>query len=89
MFFWKFKNFPIFGMYPAHAVGWSSLVALILLLSGIQMLFLGIMGEYLCRIFYQVKGRPNWVVASTLGFGQIQKDEEKDVVKCFLKKFMS
>lgn len=42
--------------------GWTSLLIVILLLGGIQLLTIGIIGEYLARIFNEVKGRPHYFV---------------------------
>lgn len=42
--------------------GWASLACLILFLSSIQLVSLGIMGEYLARIFLEVKGRPTFLI---------------------------
>jgi len=48
--------------------GWASTVVLILFLGGVQLLTLGIMGEYLSRIYDEVKQRPLYVVRETVGF---------------------
>ena len=45
-----------------NPTGWSSLMAAILLLSGIQLLLLGIMGEYVGRIYLGVSDKPQSVV---------------------------
>jgi undecaprenyl-phosphate 4-deoxy-4-formamido-L-arabinose transferase len=42
--------------------GWSSLMAAMLLLSGTQLLLLGIMGEYVGRIYLGVSEKPQSVV---------------------------
>lgn len=42
--------------------GWTSLIAVILFLGGIQLISLGILGEYLARIFDEVKRRPLYVL---------------------------
>jgi len=48
-----------------NPTGWSSTMAAILLLSGIQLLLLGIMGEYVGRIYLGVSDKPQSVVRST------------------------
>jgi polyisoprenyl-phosphate glycosyltransferase len=42
--------------------GWAPIMILVLVLSGIQMLMLGIIGEYLWRTLDQVRGRPDYVI---------------------------
>jgi dolichol-phosphate mannosyltransferase len=46
--------------------GWASLACLILLMSSVQLLSLGIIGEYLSRIFQEVKGRPTFLIARVM-----------------------
>lgn len=43
--------------------GWASLCCVMLLMSAAQLLSLGIIGEYLARIFQEVKGRPTFLIA--------------------------
>ncbi len=43
--------------------GWASLSCVVLLMSSVQLLSLGIIGEYLARIFQEVKGRPTFLIA--------------------------
>lgn len=43
--------------------GWTSLIVIVLFLFGVTFLFLGIMGEYIGRIFVEAKKRPKYVVA--------------------------
>lgn len=45
--------------------GWPSLVCIILLLSGIQLLCMGIMGGYLARAYMETKKRPLYIVKET------------------------
>jgi dolichol-phosphate mannosyltransferase len=45
--------------------GWASLISVVLFLGGCQMIFLGIIGEYLFRIFTEVKQRPLYIVKNT------------------------
>jgi glycosyltransferase involved in cell wall biosynthesis len=48
-----------------NPTGWSSLMAAILLLSGMQLLLLGILGEYVGRIYLGVSDKPQSVVRAT------------------------
>jgi glycosyltransferase involved in cell wall biosynthesis len=50
-------------LYFDAVQGWASLMAVVLMLGCAQMLFLGIMGEYLGRLFMQSKQRPLFVIA--------------------------
>ncbi len=43
-------------------VGWASLVTIITVFSGVQLLSLGIIGEYLAKVFVEVKKRPLFIV---------------------------
>ena len=52
-------------------VGWASVLAAVLWLGGIQLLVLGIIGEYLGKLFMQAKRRPFYVVRET------SRDEER------------
>jgi len=47
--------------------GWASLMSITVGFSGLIILFLGLIGEYLGRVFDEVKGRPLYVVRRTLG----------------------
>lgn len=48
--------------------GWASIIVVLSLLSGVQLITLGVMGEYIGRIYDEVKGRPLYLVARTAGF---------------------
>ena len=64
---WKIFNFPLFGHYPAEVPGWTSVVCLILFMGGAQFLILGVMGEFIGRIYNEVKQRPRWIIRETRG----------------------
>jgi dolichol-phosphate mannosyltransferase len=40
--------------------GWASLICTLLLLGGVQTVFIGLLGEYLARVFEETKGRPRY-----------------------------
>ncbi len=48
--------------------GWATLVVAVTFLGGVQLLSIGILGEYLARIFNEVKRRPNYLIAAKHGF---------------------
>ena len=45
--------------------GYASLLTTVLFLGGLQLLSIGVLGEYLGRLFIEVKGRPLYVIDST------------------------
>lgn len=48
-------------------IGWASTITTILLLSSVQLITLGIIGEYLARIYDEVKSRPEYIISKTFG----------------------
>ncbi|MNJ50211.1 hypothetical protein D3C77_454740 [compost metagenome] len=48
--------------------GWASIVAINLFFNGIVLMLLGVMGEYIGRIYDESKARPLYIVRDTLGF---------------------
>jgi hypothetical protein len=54
-------------IYGNAVSGWPTLTVALMLFSGIQLLSIGILGEYIGRIFTEVKQRPLYVVAEDLG----------------------
>jgi len=69
MFFVVQKIYP--GPFQAMGLpivpGFAATIVTILFLGGVQLLFLGVIGEYLNRIYTEVKGRPEFLVAEKLG----------------------
>lgn len=49
-------------------VGWASTMSAVLFVGGIQLITLGIIGEYLARIYDEVKNRPKYIISEKLGF---------------------
>jgi dolichol-phosphate mannosyltransferase len=70
----------IYGIYAiAMAVftnetvtGWTSVIVSILFLSGIQLIVLGIMGEYIGKLFMEIKRRPHYVIGENSQQLQVQ-----------------
>ncbi|MEO7809823.1 MAG: glycosyltransferase family 2 protein [Ramlibacter sp.] len=56
-------------LYGNPVSGWTTIVVTLMFFLGVQMISLGIMGEYVARIFEEVKGRPLYVVKRDLGDG--------------------
>lgn len=52
----------------ATVTGWTSLIVLILFLGGIQLFALGIIGQYIGRIYRGIKHRPLYIIAEKFGF---------------------
>jgi glycosyltransferase involved in cell wall biosynthesis len=46
--------------------GWTSVIAVVLLLGGVQLLSLGVLGQYVARIFEETKQRPLYLIDETL-----------------------
>lgn len=42
--------------------GYASLMTIILFLGGVQLIFLGIIGQYLAQIYEQSKNRPHYII---------------------------
>ncbi|MBI5387062.1 MAG: glycosyltransferase family 2 protein [Verrucomicrobia bacterium] len=63
-----FKDFfASFGL--GYVPGYAAIISSILFLGGVQLICLGILGEYIGRIYEEVKGRPPWIVQSSVGVG--------------------
>ncbi|MEE8536270.1 MAG: glycosyltransferase, partial [Kiloniellales bacterium] len=58
--------------------GYASLMVVVLFLGGINLLTLGVMGEYLGRIYTEAKGRPLYLVRDRFGFDQHADQDEPD-----------
>jgi len=50
--------------------GWTALMVAVLFLGGVQLICVGILGEYIGRIYNEVKSRPLYVVQEYVGFNQ-------------------
>lgn len=52
----------------AEVPGWASLILVVLFLGGVQLIILGVIGEYLFKMFYEIKERPLYIVERRIGF---------------------
>jgi dolichol-phosphate mannosyltransferase len=66
-FFARIFAIPIFGYTPGDAPGFTTLILTILFFSGVQLVSIGILGEYLGRIYQETKMRPTYVVKEVRG----------------------
>ncbi|MBR2067086.1 MAG: glycosyltransferase family 2 protein [Solobacterium sp.] len=48
-----------------NVAGWTSTVSIILLIGGVQLISLGIIGQYISKIFMETKNRPLYIIAKT------------------------
>ena len=56
-------------LYGHDVSGWTTIVVSLMLFAGIQLISLGIVGEYIGRIFEEVKARPLFVIKHQMGQG--------------------
>lgn len=71
---WRVSGFAFMGHRAQELPGWAAVVGAVLFVGGVQLLILGVIGEYIGRIYHEVKRRPRWIVKSQLGFDSVAKD---------------
>lgn len=57
-------------LFGADLPGFPTLVVAIMFLGGVQLLSIGILGEYIARIFTEVKHRPKYLIHTKVGFDE-------------------
>jgi dolichol-phosphate mannosyltransferase len=62
-----FYLITFFAFHKPYGTGFTTLILSILFLGGVQMIAIGILGEYVGRIYEEIKQRPLYVVRETLG----------------------
>ena len=55
-------------MFGTHVLGWTSVMLAVLVLGGVQLVMIGVLGEYLWRILEEARARPLYIVERTIGF---------------------
>ena len=69
-----FEHFVFGSTVP----GWATLVCGLMFFSGVQLISIGVLGEYVGRIFDEVKRRPVYLVGSEAGCGRISSMNERE-----------
>ena len=64
--------------------GYASLLVVVLFLGGIQLFFLGLLGEYIGRIYKEVKNRPIYVLDAVVGFDKESEATKVNQEKAFM-----
>lgn len=64
--FHRLLDFKILGYSPADVPGMASMIVALFFLSGILLMILGIIGEYIGRIYIEVKKRPMYIIAGVI-----------------------
>lgn len=64
----KFMNLVI-------PTGWSSLMAALLVIGGMILFVLGLIGEYIGRIYMSINNTPQYVISKTINFSEISENE--------------
>lgn len=70
-FFYGFFIITKTLVFGVDTPGYASIMVVVLFLGGVQLFFLGLMGEYIGRIYKEVKNRPLYVVEQTVGFEDV------------------
>jgi dolichol-phosphate mannosyltransferase len=74
----------LFGLYVVinklwfgkGVLGWSSVMLTVLMLGGVQLVMIGVLGEYLGRILEEARARPLYIVERTLGLTALDRSGE-------------
>ncbi len=62
-------------MYPHVAAGWSSTVAILMIMSGLILVVLGMIGEYVGRMYMTIAQTPQYVVREAVNVKKEHKNE--------------
>jgi dolichol-phosphate mannosyltransferase len=54
-------------VYESPIEGWTSLICVVLIMSGLQLIMLGVLGEYLWRAFDESRRRPRFIIEASHG----------------------
>jgi polyisoprenyl-phosphate glycosyltransferase len=74
-----FALYSLYAKFRMHSPqGFTALILAIMFFSGINLFFLGIIGEYVGRVYEETKGRPHYVVLKIVRRNATDGREEKD-----------
>ena len=78
-------GYAVYSVFAATVLkatvpGWTSLVCLNIIFSGATLVAIGLVGEYVARIYEEAKGRPLYVVADTANVSSVQPHVAKAVI---------
>src|SRR5260221_4300289 len=68
--FWRLLGFELMGHRATELPGWTTLVCGMFFLGGLQLLLLGCVGEYIGRIYEEIKQRPRWITRELVGLNR-------------------
>lgn len=57
---------------PTRILGWSSTISIMLILGGLILLVLGLIGEYVGRIFISINNSPQYVIKSVINYDKVE-----------------
>jgi dolichol-phosphate mannosyltransferase len=67
---WRILGFQFMGHTAEQLPGWAGLAFVLFSFGGLQLFLMGVIGEYVGRIYKEVKRRPRYVIQSRLGLAE-------------------
>lgn len=68
-FFFMLYGLTVKYFFPENAIpGWASLFSAVLFIGGVQLICIGVLGEYIGRIYEEIKKRPLYIIEKEINF---------------------